>query len=194
MSIEYYDHHAKEFIQATFQTDMSPLLEQFVSYLPPKARILDVGCGSGRDSLWLMDRGYDVYAHDGSPAMVDHCKSFMGDRVSQSTFEEFQTDRTFQGVWACASLLHVKREILPDMVQKYANFLEEGGIFFASFKRRDEDHEKDGRCFTNMTVESLTELINQCSDLEILNILLTRDVREGRDEEIWVSVFARKKS
>lgn len=194
MSIEYYDQHAKEFIRTTFQTDMSPLLEQFVSYLPPKARILDVGCGSGRDSLWLMGRGYDVYAHDGSPAMVDHCKPFMGERVSQYTFEEFQTNRTYHGIWACASLLHVKREILPEMVQKYANFLEKDGIFFASFKNREEDHEKDGRIFTNMTVESLTELINQCPDLEILDILLTRDIREGRDEETWVSVFARKKS
>lgn len=192
MSIEYYDQHAKAFIQSTFQTDMSPLLERFISYLPSKARILDVGCGSGRDSLWLMDRGYEVYAHDGSPAMVEHCKPFMGDRVSQATFEEYQTECTFQGIWACASLLHVKREVLPGMVQKYVDFLEKGGVFFASFKRREADHEKDGRSFTNMTVESLTELINRCSDLEVLEILLTRDLREGRDEEIWVSVFARK--
>lgn len=191
-SIEYYDRNAEQFIRSTFEADMSKLLEKFISYLPEKARILDVGCGSGRDSLWLMDRGYEVYAHDGSGAMVEHCKTFMGERVSLSSFEEFQTDKTFHGIWACASLLHVERSLLPMVLKKYVRLLKKNGVLFASFKKKETDHEKEGRRFTNMTEESLRALIRECSQLEILEILLTQDVREGRKDEAWISILSRK--
>jgi 2-polyprenyl-3-methyl-5-hydroxy-6-metoxy-1,4-benzoquinol methylase len=154
-------------------------------------KVLDVGCGSGRDSIWFQTHGYEIYAHDASIAMVEHCKNFLGDRVSLETFEAYQTYLRFDGIWACSSLLHVRKEELPDILAKYAGLLNPGGVFFMSFKHREVDHEKDGRHFTNMTEASLTSLIAKTARLRLEKILLTQDAREGREGEGWVSAIAK---
>ncbi|QSX07824.1 class I SAM-dependent methyltransferase [Alkalibacter rhizosphaerae] len=191
-SIDYYNENAKEFIRSTFQADMRELLEQFAAYLPPGARVLDVGCGSGRDCLWFQSQGFDVYAHDASDVLVDHCQEFLGERVICATFEEYQTDLSFDGIWACSSLLHVQRKDLPGILTKYAGFLKPGGAFFMSFKRREEDHKKDGRHFTNMTEDGLAKLISDIPGLILEKIIITSDVRKGREEEGWVSAIAKR--
>ena len=81
MSIEHYNINAEAFIKDTFEADMSVTADKFLSYIPKAGCILDLGCGSGRDSQYFIKRGYDIYAMDGSIEMVNHAKKFLGDRV-----------------------------------------------------------------------------------------------------------------
>lgn len=191
-SIPYYNTNSKNFIEATFTADMFLFYDEFTQLLPKNASILDIGCGSGRDSLWFINHGYKVMAHDGAEEMVKHCQLLIGASVIHATFEEFWTESKFDGLWACASLLHVPREELVSLVNKYATFLKDKGVFFMSFKLREVDHEKDGRIFTNFTEKSIEKLIEQCKGLTIVKVIKSVDVREGREDEEWLSVIVTK--
>ncbi len=172
---------------------MSALRERFFRYLPQYGTILDAGCGPGRDAKAFKDSGYDVYAMDASEAMVEHCRTIIGDRVTLATFQEYTTDIKFDGIWACASLLHLKPEELDAVLKKFTGFLKPGGIFFISFKYGEKDYVKDGRYFNCHTSETITELLNSVNEVEIIENFITSDVREGRSEEKWVNVIARKR-
>ncbi len=198
MSIEYYNKNAKKYINDTENVEMSNLYSKFEKYLSAKASILDIGCGSGRDSLYFKEKGYDVFAHDGSKAMVDYAKQFLGERVALAKFDEFDTKNlfdeeiSFDGLWACSSLLHVAEEDMLSVLKKYITYLKENGVFFMSFKHRENNHEKDGRIFTNFTKEKLDHLLGKLNDICILEYVETVDARDGRQDEGWISVIIQK--
>lgn len=153
--------------------------------------ILDAGCGSGRDSKAFKESGFDVYAIDASESMVEHCRTIIGDRCRLATFQDYNTDIKFDGIWACASLLHLKPEELDPVLKKFTGFLKPGGVFFMSFKYGEKDYIKDGRYFNCHTSETITELLNTLEGVEIIENFITSDVREGRSGEKWVNVIVK---
>jgi SAM-dependent methyltransferase len=191
-SIDYYDKNAEKYINDTMGVSMEELLKRFSIYLPNNGLVLDLGCGSGRDSLWFIEQGYEVVATDGSKELVEHCRKFLEDRVIHATYEDFESELTFDGIWACASLLHIKLEDLPGMIIKYANYLKQKGVFFMSFKAGEVDYEKDGRWFTNFTEDRLLSMMSRIENLEVIEVIKTQDVRKERQDEIWLSVIAEK--
>jgi len=200
MSIDYYKNNAKKFIEDTFNADMSVMYELFEKYLVSKGKILDIGCGSGRDSKYFNDKGYDVYAHDSSEIMVKEAARYIGNQAVKATFEEFKSAELFgklikfDGLWACASLIHAKEEDMVSVINNYVSYLEEDGVFFISYKLRENNHEKDGRVFTNYTRERLEKMMGECENLKIIEIVESKDVRDGRDGEGWISVVAGKEA
>jgi 2-polyprenyl-3-methyl-5-hydroxy-6-metoxy-1,4-benzoquinol methylase len=192
-SINYYNQYAETYIKSTFRADMSLILEQFVQHIPSGGRILDLGCGSGRDSLWFKSRGYSIIALDGSESMIQHCKKYLlADEMVHSRFETYHTDLKFDGIWACASLLHISRDALPQLIQKYVGYLNPHGVFFMSFKSGKEDTIVDGRTFTNFTKETLSRLLSKVHLIDIVTFIHTQDVREEREKERWISVIVKK--
>ncbi|HAE43653.1 MAG TPA: SAM-dependent methyltransferase [Clostridiales bacterium] len=192
-SIDYYDKNSEKYITDTMSASMEELLERFASYLPNNGLVLDLGCGSGRDSLWFLAQEYELLAIDGSKELVEHCQKLLGESVIHATFEDFETDKKFDGIWACASLLHVKLEDLPGMIVKYANYLKQKGVFFMSFKAGEVDYVKDGRWFTNFTEDKLLIMINDIENLEVVEVIKTHDVRKERQDEMWLSIIAKKR-
>ena len=178
---------------------MDALYEMFEKRIKPGSTILDIGCGSGRDSKHFSEKGYEVYAHDGSVAMVEQTKVFVGDRVALARFDEFdprvQFGKTivFAGLWACASLLHVAEDDMVDVIHRYLNLLALDGVFFMSFKRREVNHEKDGRVFTNFTPDKLDRLLSDIGNVVVEEYIETSDARVGREDEGWISVLVRRK-
>jgi 2-polyprenyl-3-methyl-5-hydroxy-6-metoxy-1,4-benzoquinol methylase len=194
MSINYYNQNFTDFIDRTLSVDMSTLTNRFLSLVVDKGVILDLGCGSGRDSKTFMSLGYDVYAIDGSEEMVNHARAFLGDRVTCSTFQAYRSDRTYDGIWAAASLLHVPENEMASVVAKYRDMLNDEGIFYMSFKLRDENFVKGERSFTCYTPDKLLSLIEDIGGLDVLEILTTEDVRSENIGEQWVNAFLRKQS
>jgi SAM-dependent methyltransferase len=198
MSIEYYNKNAEMYIKDTVTVDMRKLYNVFEKYLNQGDTVLDIGCGSGRDGRYFLGKGYNVYAHDGSRAMVAYAKRFLGNRVALAMFDAFDPEALFgkkiifDGLWACSSLLHVPENDLVNVLKRYLSFLVDQGVFFMSFKRREENHEKDGRIFTNFTKEKLDHLFDSIENISVLEFLETVDVREDRKNEGWISVVVRK--
>ncbi|MEA1974439.1 MAG: class I SAM-dependent methyltransferase [Bacillota bacterium] len=191
-NIKYYNDNSIKYVNSTFNTNMSLLYDKFETYLKPKCHILDLGCGSGRDSLYFHNKNYKVTSVDGSNEMIKYCETILKNKIIHSTFKDFNASYKFDGIWACASLLHVKKENIKNIIFKYISFLNIEGIFFISFKDRDTDFSKDGRDFTCFSKYSLENLLKQFDNIKILEFVETTDVRDNREDEKWISVIFKK--
>ncbi len=191
-TLEYYNEKATDFMESTVNVDFSELQNEFLSYLPETASILDVGTGSARDAKVFKDRGYSVVAIDGSDELAKLASEYLGQNVIVTTFQDYEADQKFDGIWACASLLHLTRDDIKSVMKKLAGALNEGGCFYVSFKYGDFSGERNGRFFTDMTYESFGEILDKIPELGLIKTKITRDARPGRDEEKWLNVFLKK--
>ena len=189
--IDYYNKHAEEFIALTFDVDMESLYQPFLAELPEGARILDVGCGSGRDTLAFKDKGYQVEAIDYSAELVKKAKELTGIEVRQQSFYELNESEKYDGIWACASLLHCDRDFLPEVMGHIFKALKPNGVCYMSFKYGNTDREKDGRSFTDLNEQQAHELLKQIDQALLLQQWITIDKRPDRDEE-WLNVLWKK--
>lgn len=192
-TLEYYNKNASEFYGGTIDASMDDLYYLFLNYLSENARILDLGCGSGRDSKYFIRNGYTVVALDGSEELCKIASNFIGQEVIHSTFEEIDYFNEFDGIWACASILHVASDKLEYIFQKIARALRTNGYLYVSFKYGNYEGVRNGRYFTDMTEISLSEIIRPITELEIIETTITYDVRKGRDDEKWLNSIIRKK-
>lgn len=130
---------------------MSSARNRFVGHLPAGSRILDLGCGSGRDSSAFMKMGFDVVPVDGSEGMCREAERNTGLKVRRLLFEELDYQNEFDGVWACSSLLHLPSDRIPAVFRLIKRSLKQDGIFFTCFKKGDfEGVRPDGRYYTDM--------------------------------------------
>ena len=190
-TIDYYNSNAAAFAAGTENADMSECRGRFLSYLTPGAAILDAGCGSGRDMAAFRAAGYEVSGFDASEELCRIASEKTGIPVKQLFFEKLEGEEEYEGIWACASLLHVARTDLPDVLRRLRRLLRPGGILYASFKYGTEERVKEGRYFCDFTHESCRSLMEQAGFV-VREIFVTGDVREGRGDEKWVNVIAEK--
>ncbi|MBO5567074.1 MAG: class I SAM-dependent methyltransferase [Succinivibrio sp.] len=191
-TIDYYNTNSSDFINDTKKVEFSELQNRFLSLLPEDALILDLGCGSGRDSRYFLDKGCRVTAVDASLEMCRQASVFTGLDVINATFEAFETAERFDGIWACASLLHVERSELPFIINKYAAMLKKSGIFYLSFKYGDFEGLRGGRYFNDLTEELFMQIISDTANIDMLSTGITYDVRPARHKERWLNCFLKK--
>ena len=153
---------------------------------------MDFGCGSGRDTKYFLKRNYNVTAIDGSEEICKEASKYTGLKVKQMLFEELNDQNIYDGIWACASILHLSREELPDIFRKMHRALKKNGIIYTSFKYGTFEGERNGRYFTDFTEEMFEEFARQISGLQIEKMWITGDVREGRGDERWLNILLRK--
>ncbi len=189
----YYTTHAEQYVKTTVEVDMSALYAMFLPHLQPGSSILDTGCGSGRDSLAFKQKGYSVQAFDASEAMVEATREHAQVPVRKLTFQEMDYIEEFDGIWACASLLHVPKQELKAVFSLLARALKPKGFLYCSFKNREESFEKEGRIFSCFTPESMQEFIQDQREFTLMEMKLSTDVRPGRADESWVNVVLQKR-
>ena len=113
-TIEYYNQNADMFAQGTRLVDFTVVQERFRKMLPVGSRILDFGCGSGRDTKYFLEKGYWVEATDGSSELCKLASDFTGIEVKEMLFQDLDTRGKYEGIWACSSILHLpQKELLP---------------------------------------------------------------------------------
>lgn len=188
-SNHFYDRNADDFTSRTVDLDMSALYEPFLKRLAPGARILDAGCGPGRDLSAFTNLGFAVVGIDASREMIAQARARSGAEVHQLRFQDVAFDGEFDAVWACASLLHVPRAELPDVFKRLAWAMKPGGVWYLSFKYGQSEREKDGRHFTDLDESALAELVGELPDVEIVESWRTWDVRPERSHEAWLNAI-----
>ena len=166
--------------------------KDILSHLPEGALILDFGCGSGRDMRYFLGKGFRVEAADGSEELCRLASVYTGIPVKQMLFQELEETEKYDGIWACASILHLRREELPEVFRKMYRALKPGGILYVSFKYGDFEGERNGRYFTDMTEETAEELLESVPELKIKERWVTGDVRAGRGAEKWLNMILRR--
>ncbi|PCK30188.1 class I SAM-dependent methyltransferase [Pseudoalteromonas piscicida] len=196
ITLAYYSQHAEEFASSTLNVDMQPLYQMFLPELPLREKsqihILDAGCGSGRDALAFKRLGYEVSAMDACEKLVKIAATQLGQPVRQQYFEEIQDIATFDGIWACASLLHVAEKDLPNVFMKLQEALKLDGVLYVSFKYGAGERVHNGRRFTDLNETGLSNVIAACSDLNVIKQWVTEDRRPNRDNELWLNALLRK--
>ena len=119
-TIRFYDTHAAAFAEGTANADMGELRGRFLQYLKQGQRILDAGCGSGRDVSAFLAAGFAVEAFDASAELCRIAAERTGIDVRQLRFEELAGEEMYDGIWACASLLHVRAEdLFKDVIDRF---------------------------------------------------------------------------
>jgi SAM-dependent methyltransferase len=190
MSADYYDDNAQSFYDSTVDVDMVGFYCKFLPLVGAEGRILDLGCGSGRDTKYFVDLGYKVDAIDASKEMVRLASIKSGLEVKHMSFELFSPDLQYDGIWACASLLHVEPKALKSMLVQISHWLNVSGVLYASFKYGDGVRVKDGRTFTDMDEHQLKVLLS-AADLVLKESWVTYDQRPERNE-MWLNALITK--
>lgn len=187
----YYSKYSNEFIESTKDCDMSLLYEKFEKYLPKHASVLDLGFGSGRDSLYFLKK-YNVTAIDPCKEFCDHAKTLGIQKIVQISAENMQFSNKFDGIWACASLLHIQNPI--DLVKAFNNCykaLKNNGIMYCSFKYGKFSGYKNGRFYRNLYKNTFKSTIKN-TDFIIKELFISEDVRNNKKSR-WLNAIVIKR-
>ncbi|WP_036612687.1 class I SAM-dependent methyltransferase [Oribacterium sp. P6A1] len=192
-TLNYYDANAENFIKGTISVDFSATQDKFLSLLSGK-KILDFGCGSGRDTKYFLEKGYEVTAIDGSLELCKAASLYTGIEVKHMLFQELNENKSYDGIWACSSILHLPKSELKEVLLKMSEALVQDGIIYTSFKYGIFEGERNGRYFTNFTLETFESFIKDIRELAIKEHWITGDVRPGREDEKWLNLILQKTS
>lgn len=191
-TLNYYNENAREFADGTVNVNFKYIQDLFLAYVSEGGMILDFGCGSGRDTKYFLNKGYSVDAIDGSDELCKIAGNYTGISVKRMKFEELDCIGVYDGIWACASILHAANTELPAIVRKMAAAVKNGGVIYTSFKYGEFEGYRNGRYFTCHTEESFKKIIKDIPELDIEKLWVSDDVRAGRGEEQWLNLILRK--
>ncbi|WP_194868137.1 class I SAM-dependent methyltransferase [Pseudoalteromonas sp. PPB1] len=193
-TLEYYSRNAVSFAEETFAVNMQPLYDEFLPLIPKGGKILDAGCGSGRDALAFKNLGYRVEAFDACAELANIASFHLEQPVGCFSFDELRDLNTYDAIWCCASLLHVPMAELPAVFQRLQKALKSEGIIYISFKYGEGERTTGGRAFTDLTEQSLNTLLAQHTGLKACKTWQTGDQRPGREHERWLNALLERVS
>jgi SAM-dependent methyltransferase len=189
----FYETHAHEYFDRTVSADLSSIYDRFLKYVKPGGRILDAGCGSGRDLKALRNRGFDPVGIDASPEMAKLAAEFSGSACLPMLFEELRFDRPFDAVWACASLLHIPKHNLLSVLRRLHGNLVAGGILFASVKVGEgEELSSDGRFFAYYAPDEFERFLAKAGFC-VNQLWISKDSLSSRRRIRWLNVIAHRR-
>ena len=175
-TLAFYEREAMRYA-ARAKPERNRQLEDFMANLARGARVLELGCGDGKDSEAMIRSGFDVTPSDGSIALARVAEARLGRPVKIMRFEDLDEQAAYDGVWANACLLHVPEDRLADVLAKVHAALRHGGRFYASFKQGDGGgRDALGRYYNYPSREKLTATYAQAGNWGALAIEEGRSV------------------
>ncbi|MCF7500205.1 class I SAM-dependent methyltransferase [Pseudoalteromonas sp. L1] len=192
-TIDYYNQNAQAFVDATLDVDLTELYDEFLPLIPKNGSLLDAGCGSGRDAFIFKERGFNVDAFDISPEIAKLASEYLDQKVAVSSFQALDDVDKYDGIWCCASLIHVAKNDLTEAFNNLARALKPQGIVYVSFKYGDGEREHNGREFTDLNEQTLENIIKN-TNLFILKSWQSADQRPERASEIWLNAILHRRT
>ena len=190
-TLGYYNENAAAFVDSTLDVSMNEIYREFIPHLVQGSHILDAGCGSGRDALYFQRLGYRVTAFDASEAVAALARRKTGLPIACRTFYDVDECNVYDGIWACASLLHLPETEIPGVLERLWLALKPGGVMYASFKVGDGERESGGRHFTDADEEKATRWFELVDGIVELTLWRTQDQRPDRHEQ-WLNIRVHK--
>jgi 2-polyprenyl-3-methyl-5-hydroxy-6-metoxy-1,4-benzoquinol methylase len=186
----YYLDNATDYANRTIDADMSLLHNQFLARLPTGGSILDAGCGAGRDLKVFIDRGYQACGIDASTSLVELAKQYSGANCTVGRIEEIADISRFDGIWACASLLHLPKVDIESVLHRFQKALVPGGTLFASVQEGvGEQTAPDGRFFAHYQLDEFAKAV-EAADFSVDKAWLTEDTLCRSKANSWINILA----
>ncbi len=181
-------------MKQTLIGDLQENYDRFLKHLKQNAYILDFGCGSGRDSKYFIDNGYKVKAIDGSIEMCKLASEYINQEVYCMKFEELEDVNTYDGIWACSSILHIEKENLPNILTKMINSLKNNGIIYTSFKVGEGYEIKEGKYYNYLTKDEMIQTLNRVSNnVKLIDYFETLpSTKRNAQNTIWGNFIIKK--
>ena len=191
-TIKYYDDHAEDYELSTAGIKLTEQWEAFTSRLTAKGKVLDVGCGGGRDILHFQQLGFTVEALEPTPKLARIAREKTNATIHELSVLELTARCRYDGVWACASLLHLPAAEIKAAINKLSVATKHGGYIYISLKEgADEIRKPDGRLFTSFTEDGLNEISNELGSLQVIKLWTTEDAAQ-RSGVRWLNILFRK--
>jgi SAM-dependent methyltransferase len=192
VTLDFYSTSAPVYV-ASGTKGVSRNLFSFLDQLPPQARILELGCGGGRDAAAMIAAGFEVDATDGTPEIARKAEERLGRRVRVMHFDKLDAFEVYDAIWANASLLHVPRSSLPQILSLVFKALKSGGLHFASYKSGcAEGRDRYGRYFNYLSREDVTEAYRRSGLWEVVSLTEYLGGGYDRQQGPWVAVTVRR--
>ena len=187
----YYESNAERYAAETFSADMSEQYQRFLPLLKKGAKILDVGSGSGRDACYFQKHGYQVTALEPSKNLCREIRKVFPGEIVCSDIQNYRSTERYDGIWACASLIHLQEEEILCFFKKIDMYLNDNGIVYASGKSGISTGEvEDGRFFLEFTEQLVEKILTVNKQLQLEQLWYTEDV-SGRRGFRWLNVVLR---
>lgn len=172
MTVSCYEKQAEGYAAMYDGADMGMLHRLLVRYLPEKGRVLEIGCGSGRDAAFLVGRGFDVTATDAAAAMLTVAARRhpeLAGRLHQIAFpfppNSILAARSFDAVIAIAAVMHMSDQDLFEGATQIRDLLADDGILVLSLAQGraglSRDRDAKGRLFIERPPEELQLLFER---------------------------------
>ena len=191
-TIDYYNRNADRYYWNTVGVDMSVFRKKFASYLPNEASVIDMGCGSGRDVMAFSDMGHDAAGLDAAKELLKLAEERLEIKTIAADMSEYKAASPYDGIWCCASLIHLSDEEKARFFNNLERNLKPGGVLFISVKEGIETgRDSDGVYTSNCTWEELKSYL-ESAGCGMLEDRVTTDAM-GRSGVKWLNVFAKKK-
>jgi SAM-dependent methyltransferase len=195
ITLAHYNQHAESFWEGTRDHDVSQnrnaLLENLIG--PGPFRILDFGCGPGRDLKAFKNLGHEAIGLDGAERFVELARRYSGCEVWRQDFLELQLPpEYFDGIFANASLFHVPSRELPRVLKELWATLKPGGVLFSSNPRGDNEEGWSGERYgVYYNYESWREIVTAAGFTETTHYY--RPPGLPREQQPWLASVWRKK-
>lgn len=189
----YYEDHAALYASRTVSADMTEQYERFLPLLKEEARILDVGSGSGRDASFFQRRGYEVTALEPSGNLCREIRKVFSGEIICSRIQDYRPSRKFDGIWACASLIHLEEWEILRFFEGLDQYLADNGIIYISGKNGIiTGTAADGRYFLEFREELVEKILAISRRLKLEQLWYSEDVT-GRRGFRWMNGIMRLK-
>ena len=193
-TLDFYQNNASDYATNTFCINQSELCDRFLRYVIPGGRIVDCGCGSGRDLKYFKEHGLDCSGFDGSSQLSRIASVNSGIDVCCCTFDNWIPDGRYDALWANASLLHLNEESLISFMHKAEEALMPGGVICFTMKTGIVDgYDEKGRYFRNFNEERLGQLLAEVPSFELIEKLISQDLM-GRAGLKWMNIILKRRS
>lgn len=191
MMCNYYESNAEHYAAETFSADMSEQYQRFLPLLKKGAKILDVGSGSGRDACYFQKHGYQVTALEPSKNLCKEIRKVFSGEIICSDIQNYRPKERYDGIWACASLIHLQEEEILRFFEKIDLYLNDNGVVYVSGKNGIPTGEvEDGRFFLEFTEQLVEKILTVNKQLKLEQLWYTEDV-SGRRGFRWMNVVLR---
>jgi SAM-dependent methyltransferase len=192
ITLYHYNRHADSFWEGTKDHDVTQNRDALLEHIGKPSRILDFGCGPGRDLKVFSDLGYEAIGLEGAERFVQLAREFSGCEVWHQDFLRLQLPAEyFDGIFANAALFHVPSQELPRVLKELWATLKPSGVLFSSNPRGDNEEGWNGERYgVYYNLERWRELLLAAGFAEITHYYRPPGLPRG--QQPWLASLWRK--